>query len=201
MFSKTIIAFAAAVATFSSSAVAAPTLKRTSFSPVSFNNYGGYNSMSHFDDFYGVDNYSGFHNTISESHEEEHVVCHSQTVEIIQQQLVVLREYAKKIVTEQICEVEVQTVVFSQFVSGFHDFSSDLMRQSGRSVGYDSSIASHIGSIHDSDGSINSHDLGFHGSDVGSDFVSPSGSNWDDSSSPSSVGNAFNLASSAGSLN
>ncbi|KAF8524939.1 hypothetical protein BU17DRAFT_42445 [Hysterangium stoloniferum] len=175
-------------------------MKRTSYSPVSFNNYGGFSSLGHFDDFYGVDNFSGFHNTITESHEEEHVVCHSQTVEIIQQQLVVLREYAKKIITEQICEVEVQTVVFSQFVSGFHDFSSDMLRQSGRGVGYDSSIASHIGSIHDSEGSLVSNDLGFKGSDVGSSFVTPSGSNWNDNTSPSSVGSAFGLSAAAGAL-
>lgn len=200
MFSKTIMSIAAVVATLSSSAVAAPTMKRTSYSPVSFNNYGGYNSMSNFDDFYGVNNFSGFHNSITEVSTSEELVCHSQSIEIIQQQLVVLREYAKRIVTEQICEVEVQTVVFSQFVSGFHDFSSDLLRQSGRHVGYDSSIASHIGSIHDSEGNVVSNDLGFHGSDVGSNFVAPSGSNWNDQSSPSSVGSAFGLSAAAGAL-
>jgi len=200
MFSKTIIAIVATAATFSSSALAAPTMKRTSYSPVSFNNYGGYGSMSDFDNFNGVDNFSGFHSSITESHEEV-VVCHSQTVEIIQQQLAVIREYAKKIITEQICEVEVQTVVYTQFVSGISDFSSDLQRKSNRGVGYDSSVASHIGSIHDSQGNLVGNDLGFQGSDVGSNFVSPSGSNWNDQSSPSSVGNAYSLASAAGSLN
>jgi len=195
MFSK--IASVAAVVALSTSAFASPIVKRTSYTPVSFNNYGGYGSMSNFDDFYGSDNYSGFHNTISVSHEKE-VVCHSQSVEVIQQQLAVLREYVKKVVTEQICEVEVQTVVYTQFVSGMHDFSSDLTRKSGRSVGYDSSIASHIGSIHDSSGEISSSDLGFKGSDIGSNYVSPSGSNWNSDSSPSSVGNAYSLSSQAG---
>lgn len=51
--------------------------------------------MSHFDDFYGSDNYSGYHNNIVVDQSTE-VVCHTQTVEIIQQQLAVLREYAKK---------------------------------------------------------------------------------------------------------
>lgn len=199
MFSKSFVAFAAVVAALSTSASAAPTAKRTSYSPMSFDNYGGYSSMSNFDNFYGSDNYSGYHNNIVVDKSTE-VVCHSQTVEVIQQQLVVLREYAKKIVTEQICEVEVQTVVFTQFVSGFHDFSSDLTRSSGRSVGYDSSVASHIGSIHDSSGEIVSNNLGFEGSSVGSSYVSPSGNNWDSSSSPSSVGSAYSLSKSAGGL-
>ncbi|KAF8576374.1 hypothetical protein K439DRAFT_1367446 [Ramaria rubella] len=198
MFSKTIISFAAAVA-LSTSVMAAPTVKRTSYTPMSFNNYGGYSSMSNFDDFYGADNFSGFHNTVTVDQSQE-VVCHDQTVEIIQQQLAVLREYAKKIVTEQICEVEVQTVVFTQFVSGFHDFSSDLLRQSGRSVGFDSSITSHIGSIHDSSGNLVSNNLGFEGSSIGSSLVSPSGNNWNSGSSPASVGSAFSLAQSAGGL-
>lgn len=73
------------------------------------------------------------------------------------------------------------------------------MRQSGHSVGYDSAVASHIGSIHDSSGELTSHDLGFHGKDIGSSYVSPSGNNWDKSSSPSSVGNAYSLAQQAGS--
>lgn len=53
--------------------------------------------MSNFDGFYGSDNYSGFHNTITVDQSTE-VVCHSETIEIVQQQLAVLREYAKKYV-------------------------------------------------------------------------------------------------------
>jgi hypothetical protein len=200
MFAKTFVTFATAVA-LSTSALAAPThSKRTSYSPVSFNNWGGYESLSNFDDFYGVDNFSGYHNTIVVDEEQPVVVCHSQPVEIIQQQLAVIREYAKRIVTEQICEVEVQTVVYSQFLSGFHDFSSDLLRQSGRGVGYDHHIASLIGQIHDSSGNIVFNDLGFKGSDIGSSFVVPSGSNWNDASSPLSVGSAFGLSVAAGGL-
>jgi len=200
MFAKTVISLATAVA-LSTSALAAPThAKRTSYSPVSFNNYGGYSSMSNFDDFYGVDNYSGYHNSIVVDESYPVVVCHSQQVEIIQQQLAVIREYAKRIVTEQICEVEVQTVVYSQFVSGFHDFSGDLLRQSGRGVGYDHHIASLIGQIHDSEGQLVFNDLGFHGSDIGSSFIAPTGHNWDDATSPVSVGSAFGLSVAAGGL-
>lgn len=196
MFSKSIIA---SVLALSATTFASPIARRTSYTPVSFNNYGGYGSMSHFDDFYGSDNFSGFHNKITLTQEKE-VVCHSQSVEIIQQQLAVLREYAKKIVTEQICEVEVQTVVYTQFVSGFHDFSNDLSRTTGRYVGYDHEIASHISSIHDGSGELVHNNLGFHGSDVGSHHVSPSGNNWDNNSSPQSVGSAKSLAQEAGGI-
>jgi len=199
MFAKSILSVAA-VAAFATSAFAAPTVKRTSYSPVSFDNWGGFSQLSGFDNFYGEDNFSGFHNTFTES-ESQTVVCHDQSVEIVQQQLVVLREYAKRIVTESFCEVEVQTVVWSQFVSGFHDFSSDLLRQSGRSVGYDSSISSHIGSIHDSSGNPDYSDLGFEGSSVGSNLIVPTGNNWDSSSSPVSVGSAYGLSIAAGGLN
>jgi len=90
--------------------------------------------------------------------------------------------------------------VYTQFVSGVHDFSSDLTRSSGRSVGYDSSITGHIGSIHDSSGELVSNDLGFQGSSIGSSYVSPSGNNWNSGSSPSSVGSAYSLAQQAGGL-
>lgn len=200
MFTKTFVSLATAVA-LCTSALAAPThSKRTSFSPVSFNNWGGFTSLSNFDNFYGVDNFSGYHNSIIVDESHPVVVCHSEPVEIIQQQLAVIREYAKRIVTEQICEVEVQTVVYSQFISGFHDFSGDLLRQSGRSIGYDHRIAGLIGQIHDSSGNVVFNDLGFHGSEIGSSFVSPSGNNWIEGSSPVSVGSAFGLSVAAGGL-
>jgi hypothetical protein len=47
MFAKTLVSLAIAVA-LSTSALAAPThAKRTSFSPVSFNNWGGFSSVRH----------------------------------------------------------------------------------------------------------------------------------------------------------
>jgi len=198
MFAKTIVSVAAAVV-LSTSAMAAPTAKRTSYSPVSFDSWNGISSLSGFDNFYGVDNFSGFHNTITVD-ESQSIVCHDQTIVIVQQQLAVLREYAKKIVTEQICEVETQTVVFSQFVSGMHDFSSDLLRQSGRDVGFDSSIAGHIGSIHDSSGNLVSNNLGFSGSSIGGSLSVPSGNNWNSNTSPVSVGSAYGLSAAAGAL-
>jgi len=44
MFTKAILSVAAAVA-FATSALAAPTMKRSSFSPISFNNWGGFDQV------------------------------------------------------------------------------------------------------------------------------------------------------------
>jgi len=168
--------------------------RRTSSTPYSFNNWGGISSMSGFDNFYGSGNFDGsqsFHQTIIEQKE---VVCHSQTIEVIQQRLVVLQEMAKRIITEQVCEVETQTIVFEQFYSSLGGFSHDLRRQSGNAVGYDSGISSHYSSIVNSDGSLSSNDMGFSGSDIGGQTIVPSGNNWNDGSSPVSVGDAYNSA-------
>ncbi|KAF9462980.1 hypothetical protein BDZ94DRAFT_1322073 [Collybia nuda] len=159
----------------------------------SFNNWGGHTSLDHFDDFYGSDNFDGSHVSQVIVHDQE-VVCHSQQVEIIQQRLVVLQEMAKRIITEQICEVETQTIVFEQFHSSLGGFSSDLRRNSGHQVGFDHNIASHFGSIVDSDGALTSGDLGFSGHDVGSQTVVVDGSNWNDQTSPATVNDAFSQA-------
>lgn len=163
----------------------------------SFNNYHGDSSMSNFDNFYGSDNFSGEISKTVVVKEKTEVVCRSESVTIIQQRLLVLQEMAKRIITEQVCEVETQTVVFEQFYASLGSFSSDLRRQSGRSVGYDSSIAGHYGSIASSSGSLSTSNLGFSGSSVGSNYVVPGGSNWNDQSSPSSVGNAYSAAQAA----
>lgn len=165
----------------------------------SFNNYGGSSDMSNFDNFYGSSNFDNSH--FSEKSitivKQKEVVCHSESVEIIQQRLLVLQEMAKRIISEQVCEVETQTVVFEQFYSSLHGFSRDLRRDSGRSVGYDSNIASHYGSIESSDGSLSSNDFGFSGSDLGSSYVSPSGNNYNGQKSFNSVANAYKAARTA----
>jgi hypothetical protein len=162
----------------------------------SFNNYMGFHDMSSFDNFYGSDNFSGVISKTVVEHESE-LVCHSQSIEIIQQRLLVIQEMAKRIITEQVCEVESQTVVFEQFYSSLGHFSGDIRHKSHRGAGYDSGIASHFGSIVGSDGSLSSNDLGFSGHDLGSHWVVPSGSNWNDGSSPNSVEAAFEAAKSA----
>jgi len=155
--------------------------------------------MSNFDNFYGSSNFDN--SEFSESSitvvKEQEVVCHSESIEIIQQRLLVLQEMAKRIITEQICEVETQTVVFEQFHASLHGFSRDLRRYSGRSVGYDSNIASHFSSIASSDSSISTDDFGFSGLDLGKSYVVPSGNNWDNSRSFGSVGNAYRAARNA----
>uniref|UniRef100_A0A0W0G110 Uncharacterized protein n=1 Tax=Moniliophthora roreri TaxID=221103 RepID=A0A0W0G110_MONRR len=156
-----------------------------------FSGWHGISSLDHFDDFYGIDNFSG---SIVEQKvvvQKEELVCHTQAIEIIQQRLVVLQEMAKKIITETICEVETQTIVFEQFVASTGHFRDDLFRVSGRRPGYDSSIVSHFGDLQSADGSISTHDLGFSGKDVGTNTVVVGGSNWNDETSPESVGAAF----------
>jgi len=163
----------------------------------SFDNWGGFSSLSGFDNFYGSDNFVGHFSSETVVEHEQEVVCHSESVVIIQQRLLVLQEMAKRIITEQICEVETQTVVFEQFHASLGSFSSDLRRTSGHQVGFDSGISSHFGDIVSSDSSLSTSDLGFSGSSLGSQYVVPSGSNWDASTSPASVGAAYSAARAA----
>ncbi|KAJ8072516.1 hypothetical protein PM082_016075 [Marasmius tenuissimus] len=162
----------------------------------SFNSWGGFDSLHNFDNFYGADNFchTRFEQTVIQ---ERQVVCRTQAIEVIQQRLVVLQEMAKKIITEQICEVETQTIVFSQFHASLGEFHGDLRRHSGHQVGFDEKIIGHYGDVVSSDGSISTHDLGFKGSDVGKSTVVVGGSNWDDSKSSQSVESAYFAAQGA----
>ncbi|KAF5387518.1 hypothetical protein D9757_006597 [Collybiopsis confluens] len=202
MFAKTAITFLS-VAALASSALAAPVNPATQSLNrryISFDGWHGISSLSGFDNFYGSENFSGEISSevsVSVEEQEEVVVCHSLSVEIIQQKLLVLQEMAKRIITEQICEVETQTIVFQQYISSSTHFVDDIMHTSHLSAGYDSSIASHYGDLVGSDGSLSTSDLGFSGSDVGQSYVVPSGSNWNPSTSPASVQSAFNAAQSA----
>ncbi|KAF5385720.1 hypothetical protein D9757_005493 [Collybiopsis confluens] len=207
MFAK--IATLLSVSAFAGSALAAPL--NPSFNPasqslnrryMSFDGWHGISSLSGFDNFYGSDNFSGEISSevsVNVEEQEQVVVCQSLSVEVIQQKLLVLQEMAKRIITEQICDVETQTIVFQQYISSSTHFSSDIMHSSSVSPGYDSSIVSHYGDLVNSDGSLSTSDLGFSGSDVGQSYVVPSGSNWNPSSSPASVQAAFSAAQSASS--
>ncbi|KAF8903113.1 hypothetical protein CPB84DRAFT_1678317, partial [Gymnopilus junonius] len=144
--------------------------------------------LSGFDNFYGSDNFSGEISKQIIVEQQKEVVCHSQTVEIIQQRLLVLQEMAKRIITEQICEVETQTIVFEQFHSSLSHFGSDLTRHSSRNVGYDSSISGHLSNIVNSDGSLSNNDLGFNGQNVGQNTIVPSGGNWKTTRLPPPLG-------------
>jgi hypothetical protein len=187
---------ASSVLALAASVSAGPIAPRTSISsgshqlsPFSFNNWGGFSSMSNFDNFFGSDNFCG--ESQSTTVLSQTVVCQSESVSTIQQQLSIMLEFAKRIITEQICEVEVQTITWSQFSSRVSSFSSDLSRSSGRSIGYDHSIASHIDHLVNSDGSIVTSDYGFQGTDIGSNLIHVSGSNWVTGSSESSVQQAI----------
>ncbi|KAH9476552.1 hypothetical protein JR316_0010464 [Psilocybe cubensis] len=201
MFAKFAAALTVAISVLSAGVSAAPTntdlVARGGFH--SFNGYQGLSSFHNFDNFYGADNFDNSH--FSESSisvvKEKEVVCHSQSITIIQQRLLVLQEMAKRIISEQICEVETQTVVFEQFHSSLHGFSRDLRRFSGRNVGYDSGILSHFNDFYESDGSLSVNDWGFSGHDLGNSYIVPSGNNWDNSRSFGSVGNAYRSARSA----
>ncbi|KAJ7599426.1 hypothetical protein C8J56DRAFT_849547 [Mycena floridula] len=197
MFAKIAAPFVA-ISLLVSTVAAAPTTSLSKrYDWPSFNNWHGMSSFSNFDDFYGSDDFSGSQYSQVIVKQEQELVCHTQQVTIIQQRLLVLQEMAKRIITEQICEVETQTVVFEQFHASLGHFSSDLRRSSGHQVGYDSSIASHYGDLYNSDGSLSTHDLGFSGHDLGSHYSTYSGSNWVDGSSQVSVGSAYDLAKSA----
>jgi len=191
------------VSALASSAFAAPLQPQTQSLArryTSFDNWGGFSSLSGFDNFYGEDNFSGEVSTqvtVDESEEESVVVCQSLSVTIIQQKLLVLQEMARQIITEQICEVETQTIVFQQYLASVSSFSDDIMHTSSLSAGYDSSIVSHYNDLYNSDGSLSTYDLGFSGSAAGQSLVVPSGTNWNPSTSPSSVQSAYNAAQSA----
>jgi hypothetical protein len=163
----------------------------------SFNNWGGISSLSNFDNFYGSDDFahtSSFNQVVVKQDSE--LVCHSEQVVIIQQRLAVLQEMAKKIITEQICEVETQTIVFQQYYASLGSFSHDLTHSSSRHAGYDNSIVQHYGDFYNSDGSLSNYDFGFSGHDIGSNTYVPT-NNWNQGSSPSSVGSAYQAAQAA----
>ncbi|KAF9016976.1 hypothetical protein BDZ89DRAFT_1075151 [Hymenopellis radicata] len=197
MFSKiALVSLALLVSGVMSSPIGQSSALAARGGPVSFDHWGGFDSLDNFDNFYGVDNFAHF-DFEQVVVQETSVVCHAQAIEIIQQRLVVLQEMAKRIITEQICEVETQTVVFEQFHASLGSFSHDLRRDSGHQVGYDSSITGHYGDLFGDDGSLSVHDLGFSGSDVGQNTVVVGGGNWNDATSPASVDNAFFTAKGA----
>lgn len=72
-------------------------------------------------------------------------------------------DHLSRIVTQQICEVEVQTIILSQLEFGIRDFGRDVRRESNRQVGFDQDIAALLALLLNQDGSINVNDYGFDG--------------------------------------
>ncbi|KAJ7475818.1 hypothetical protein FB451DRAFT_1034109, partial [Mycena latifolia] len=156
---------------------------------ISFNKWQGFESLDNFDSFWGADNFNGFSRQQTIVSDSE-VVCHATDVRIIQQRLAVLTEVAKRIITEQICDVETQVIVFEQYYQSLGHFMGDLRRHSGHRVGYDRGIVSHFKNIYSPDGSFCTDDWSFTGHDIGSQTVVIK-DNWIEPSSHESVGRAY----------
>jgi hypothetical protein len=172
----------------------------SSSSSYSLDNYGGYSSMSSFDNFYGSSNYAGYHNdqylygSGSSSTEVITETCSSIDVTFVQQRLAILQEIAKRIITEQICEVEVQTIVLNQYFASWDSWYGYMVHDRSGYVGYDYNVAGRYSDLFGSDGSLTTGDLGFSGSSIGSALIAPSGGNWNSETSPRSVEAAVQAA-------
>jgi hypothetical protein len=164
-----------------------------SLSLVGGRDYGLPSDLGNFDDFYGSSNFHGRPRNKVIVKQEERLVCRRVKVEIVQQQLTVLRELMKRIVTRQVCEVELQTILIEQFRGGVGSFSDDIRRngKSRDSISYDEEIANHISRIIREDGDLSEEDLGFKGSDVGKKSRRVTGDNWNDKTSPSKIGKIY----------
>ncbi|EJD48926.1 hypothetical protein AURDEDRAFT_85175 [Auricularia subglabra TFB-10046 SS5] len=160
------------------------------FGQISFNNWGNFQCVADFDSFYGLGNFGGHHN-VQTVLTQVNQVCEVQTVSLVQQQLAIIAEYAKRVITTALCSSEVQAIVFEQWLSSIGSFSGDLRHISGRTVGYDHIIAGHIGDLIDVHGNINFHDFGFKGVDIGQNVIHVSGGNWVNGISEQSVQQAF----------
>lgn len=193
----------AAVLLLASSALATPLMKRQSQWTDLVNLYVRDNNaslnsyVSGFDNFQGAGNFDGSQNAQVVVVKEQQTVCHTEQITIIQQKLVILQEMAKRIITEQICEVETQTIVIEQFSSTLSSFQNDVGRTSSKQVGYDTNIANMISNLTNSDGSLSTSDLGFNGTSVGNATIVPSGSNWNNTDGPAAVSKALGAAKAA----
>ncbi|EJD35302.1 hypothetical protein AURDEDRAFT_117417 [Auricularia subglabra TFB-10046 SS5] len=152
-------------------------LTNNAIPPFSFNNWGGLSSLNLFDDFFGVGNFDGRFNSLNfivdEFQQINVLQCSVVDISFVQQNIAILIEVMKQLLLTQICDVETQIILASQFGSRWLSFIDDLRHISGRNVGFDSFIASQLQVVIASLGG--SHvDLGFLGSSIGSQlqFVS-----------------------------
>ncbi|KAH7106613.1 hypothetical protein BKA62DRAFT_300488 [Auriculariales sp. MPI-PUGE-AT-0066] len=150
-----------------------------------FNGFGGLASLNGFDEFFGVNNFCGVQNVIVQ---ENVVTCQVTQVNVVQQQLAIIAEYAKQVILTQSCESEAQVLLFSQWLGGLVNFGQDLRHVNGRLPTYDSHIASQIVNVVDVTGHINVAGFDFAGSNIGSHGVTVINNNWVQNISPSTVG-------------
>lgn len=174
------------------------------FSPqqFSFDNFGGLASLNGFDNFFGQGN---FHGGLNQHLLVQQQVCQVSPVNIVQQHLAIVAEYAKQIILTQSCEVEAQTLLFTQWLAGLTSWGNDLRRINGIVPTFDSSIANQIVNVVKVDPitqiqSINTNDFGFFGSQIGGHAVTVLGHNWVNEHSPQNVGFVWNSAISAAGL-
>jgi len=167
-------------------------------SSVSFNNWNNISALQGFDDFNGQGNFDGSRNTQTIVIKEVETQCQTVQIEIVQQKLAILQELVKRIITEQICDVQTQTIVLAQHNGALQVFSDDIQRKTvTRQIGYDESVAQKITTLVNSDGSLSANDAGFKGSDIGNNTVVPTGNNWQNDTSPALVQAALAAATSA----
>ncbi|KAH6913122.1 hypothetical protein BKA70DRAFT_713683 [Coprinopsis sp. MPI-PUGE-AT-0042] len=164
----------------------------------SFDRWGGLESLRGFDDFYGLDNWDGFKYEQTFVRDRD-LVCRPHESHIIQQRLLVVQEMAKRTILESLCDVEAQTIVWEQFLSGLHGFERDIVRapRGHHRVGFDEGIVSHFPKFVNHDGSLNVDDWRFSGRDLGKHTVVVRGDNWDDKRSFQSVRRAWQAARNA----
>ncbi|KAJ7035017.1 hypothetical protein C8F04DRAFT_1346343 [Mycena alexandri] len=163
---------------------------------VSFSNWNNISALQGFDDFNGQGNFNGKNNGQKIVIQEVETKC--ETITIVQQKLAILQELAKRIITEQICDVQTQTIVLAQHNGALEVFRDDIQRKVvTKQVGFDQQIASKFSSIVNTDGSLSVDDAGFKGSDIGQNLVVPTGNDWDNSTSPALVQAAQAAANSA----
>ncbi|KAJ7274404.1 hypothetical protein B0H12DRAFT_396562 [Mycena haematopus] len=176
----------------------APSFSLQARDNATFNNWNNLPQLSNFDNFNGQGNFDGHNNDQTIVIQEVQTECEVVQIEFVQQKLAILREIAKRIITEQICDVQVQTIVLEQHNGALQVFRDDIQRKTEtREVGYDSEVSSKFSQIINSDGSLSSNDNGFSGSDVGKSLVVPSGNNWDSNTGPARVQAALAAAQSA----
>lgn len=168
-----------------------PLVPRT-ISTVGGKDYGLDGSLGNFDDFYGSNNFHGrAHNKVVIKQEEK-LVCRRVQITVVQQQLTVIRELMKRVITRQICDVELQTVIIQQMRSHFKSFHQDIRRSGAHdTVSYDERIANMYNQIVGPDGDLSDKDMGFNGSQVGQNSRIVGGDNYNADTSPAKLSSIF----------
>jgi len=160
-------------------------LQARDVSNVSFSNFDNNPSLKGFDDFNGAGNFFGNRNDQTVVIKQVQTQCQDVQIQIVQQRLAILREMAKKVITEHICNVETQTIVLAQHNGHLEVFRKDIQRKTvARQIGFDEQVVSKFNEIINQDGTLSTSDAGFSGRDVGKNLVVPAGNDWDNASSP-----------------